>query len=558
MVSPHRPIAARSLAFAISTAVIASGICANAATAAPKKAKTTISGVVWADGDGDGVRDAGEATVAGARVVISRKAGSRFRTAKTVATSKKGAYKYTVQKGGTYQVLVNLPTGFSAYTQPNKGSDRLDSDVLTSGRSAALTLRVGGRSKRVDAGLRAAASAPTPLTGAAPPAAPAAPALPELLVPTTPPAPDPVPPTTPTPPTSVAVGNFVWSDTDRDGRQETGEPGLAGVRVELRSASGPLVAETTSATDGSFTLLAAPGTTYRLRVVLPAGRVFSPKNIGASDLDSDVFQTGASTSFSDFFTPSGPITDLDVGISDPGSSQLGNFTFFDANGNGIYESASETPLPGVTVNLWNESRSQIIASTVTSSVGVYALQAPRGVNYRLEFVRPAGYIASPKDAGSDDTVDSDIEQSGPNQYFTAPFLVGASTISTLDAGFVRPILLGNRVWDDNDADGIQDPGEPGLSGVIVQLWNSAKTQVIDDAVSSATGEYTLTAPGATSYRIRAVLPLRAAFSPKDAGTSDFLDSDINPTGAHLGFTDVLTYTPSFVSDVSNDIGIDLE
>jgi len=37
-----------------------------------------------------------------------------------------------------------------------------------------------------------------------------------------------------------------------------------------------------------------------------------------------------------------------------------------------------------------------------------------------------------------------------------------------------PVNIGNFVWDDLDQDGRQDAGEPGLSGVVVQLWNSAK------------------------------------------------------------------------------------
>ena len=37
-----------------------------------------------------------------------------------------------------------------------------------------------------------------------------------------------------------------------------------------------------------------------------------------------------------------------------------------------------------------------------------------------------------------------------------------------------PINIGNFVWDDLDQDGRQDAGEPGIAGVTVQLWNSAK------------------------------------------------------------------------------------
>ena len=41
--------------------------------------------------------------------------------------------------------------------------------------------------------------------------------------------------------------------------------------------------------------------------------------------------------------------------------------------------------------------------------------------------------------------------------------------ATIDAGFVRPAALGDYVWADTNANGIQDPGEPGLADVEVTL-----------------------------------------------------------------------------------------
>lgn len=35
-----------------------------------------------------------------------------------------------------------------------------------------------------------------------------------------------------------------------------------------------------------------------------------------------------------------------------------------------------------------------------------------------------------------------------------------------------PLEIGNRVWQDTDADGVQDPGEPGLAGVTVELYRN--------------------------------------------------------------------------------------
>lgn len=51
-----------------------------------------------------------------------------------------------------------------------------------------------------------------------------------------------------------------------------------------------------------------------------------------------------------------------------------------------------------------------------------------------------------------------------------------------------PIELGNRVWDDYDGDGIQDPGEPGLSGAVVGLYDGAG-ELIDTVTTDGDGNF---------------------------------------------------------------------
>ncbi|MCK5919795.1 MAG: hypothetical protein KAG66_02565, partial [Methylococcales bacterium] len=52
-----------------------------------------------------------------------------------------------------------------------------------------------------------------------------------------------------------------------------------------------------------------------------------------------------------------------------------------------------------------------------------------------------------------------------------------------------PLEIGNRVWLDSDANGVQDPDEPPLAGITVQLFDTDGVTLLATAVTDANGEY---------------------------------------------------------------------
>ncbi len=64
-----------------------------------------------------------------------------------------------------------------------------------------------------------------------------------------------------------SIGNRVWYDINGNGIQDQGEVGLAGVILELRKASGTLLATTATAKDGSYTFRSLPDDAYTVNVV---------------------------------------------------------------------------------------------------------------------------------------------------------------------------------------------------------------------------------------------------------------------------------------------------
>jgi hypothetical protein len=112
-----------------------------------------------------------------------------------------------------------------------------------------------------------------------------------------------------------AIGNRVWRDSDRDGIQDAGEPGLAGVTVILYNASGAPTAVTATDASGSYTFTNLTyGATYSVRFSPPAGYVPSPRDQGGNDaIDSDADPFTHQTP--PFALTSGlTVTDLDAGM----------------------------------------------------------------------------------------------------------------------------------------------------------------------------------------------------------------------------------------------------
>lgn len=253
----------------------------------------------------------------------------------------------------------------------------------------------------------------------------------------------------------------------------------------------------------------------------------------------------------------------------PTPINIGNFVWDDLDADGRQDTG-EPGMAGVTVQLWNSAKTLLIDQTVTDANGSYSLIAPTPGNYRVRVLLPGAQdFFSPKDqAGGDDLKDSDINPSGTNAGFTDVLVLPSNLISitSIDAGITKfrtptptrtptPINIGNFVWVDLNGNGVQDVGEPGLGGVNVQLWNSDKTWMIDQTYTALNGSYSLIAPGPGDYRVRVLPPSGASFGPKDQGGDDLKDSDINPSGANAGFTDVLTLPSNLISITSIDAAL---
>ncbi|TAK43538.1 MAG: T9SS type B sorting domain-containing protein [Saprospiraceae bacterium] len=91
-----------------------------------------------------------------------------------------------------------------------------------------------------------------------------------------------------------------------------------------------------------------------------------------------------------------------------------------------------------------------------------------------------------------------------------PTLGKANGLGDLEAMCLpAPLELGNFVWSDQDGDGIQDPGEPGINGVKVFLYKNGTA--VDSTITAGGGHYGFSsaASGSTNgvvYAVDSLLP----------------------------------------------------
>src|SRR5699024_3419488 len=83
---------------------------------------------------------------------------------------------------------------------------------------------------------------------------------------------------------------------------------------------------------------------------------------------------------------------------------------------------------------------------------------------------------------------------------------------TIDAGVILPgeCTVGDFVWVDEDADGVQDEGEPGVEGVTVELVD-AEGNVVETAITDAEGQYLFQGVECAEYRVQFTLPEDAGY-----------------------------------------------
>lgn len=295
------------------------------------------------------------------------------------------------------------------------------------------------------------------------------------------------------PPSSLS--GHVYRDDNNDGVRQNIEPMISGATVRLFDASGTLLNEIATDSQGFYQFTFLSKGTYRIEEETPQGFLDGKESIGriAGRIVGEIAGTDTIKSI---VLPSGMDgNDYDFGEILP-ASIAGN-VYEDADGDCIRD-PGEINLAGVVIEIL-DAQGQIIATQLTDEQGNYRFEGLTPGVYTLREKQPEGYIQGGQMAGN----------AGGNATITdiiSAIALGAGVNAT-DYDFCeqRVASLEGKVFADLNEDCIFDSDEAPIPGVRIELLD-AQGNVVETTLTDVGGNYRFINLKPGIYSVREIQP----------------------------------------------------
>ncbi len=214
---------------------------------------------------------------------------------------------------------------------------------------------------------------------------------------------------------------------------------------------------------------------------------------------------------------------------------------------------ARTPrIGGVTVTLSGQDANgnPVSAVTMTATDGTYSFTNLTTGVYTVTETPPMGYIG----AGVTPGIPTDGVVAGST--IAQVVIAGGQNLVNYDFGEVLPVTIGDFVWYDQNANGIQNTNDPGINGATLTLSGHTVygVPVTDHTTTSSNGAYLfIELPGTYTVTVDAsnfvVGGALASYTPTAVnapGSTTSNDSNPNPSGT----------TPGTLGNAGSDLTLD--
>lgn len=370
----------------------------------------SLGGFVYVDDNNNGIREAGEAGISGVTIGLTGTDDTGRTVALTVLTGSDGSYRFDNLRPGTYTITQTQPPGFL------DGRDTLGSLGGTAGndRFQNIVIRMGQHGTNYNFG--------------------------ELR--------------------PASLGGFVYVDADNDGIKSASEVGIGGVTVTLTGTDdlGNSVRLTqTTASDGSYRFDGLRPGNYTVSETQPDGYLDGKEAIGSA---------GGSLSGNDRISNvvlSSGVQANGYNFGELQAASIRGSVYSDLNNNGQRE-ATESGIAGVRITLTGiDDRGQTVNMTATTGAdGWYSFTGLRPGTYTIVQTQPSGWLDGLDTAGTHGGVVS-------NDRFADITLRSGDDATNYHFGELASSSLSGFVYRDKNNNGLRDPDEKGIEGVLITL-----------------------------------------------------------------------------------------
>lgn len=412
-----------------------------------------VSGVKFEDRNGNGVRDADERTLPGVEIRVVNASGVIVST----LTGPDGSFRICgLTDGDAFRVFEAVPFGF---TQTGPLDSNIGQRVFARNRSFIIE------------------SCNADVTGLA---------FGNQLIPN-------------------AVGGVKYEDLNDNGRQDPGEPPLAGVTITLTPAAGGTAQTTVTDANGNFLFTNLTPGNYVLTETVPSG--FTQTQPGTATGSIPVTLTAGGSSIANAF---GNFRGILTGT-------ISGAKFLDINGNGVRD-PGEAGQAGVTITLAGPA-GFASRTAVTGTDGTFSFTNLPFGNFTLSETVPAGFRQTAPAA--------------PGTIAASLFFLQSTSANNLFGNQAVGGSIAGTKFNDLNGNGIRDAGEPGLAGVTIRL--QPPTGVPLTATTDSAGNFSFTGLNAGTYVLSEVVPSGFVQTAPAAGTiSVTLAANQAVTGLLLG------------------------
>lgn len=301
------------------------------------------------------------------------------------------------------------------------------------------------------------------------------------------------------------VEGVAFLDVNYNGVRDEGEPGYAGVSLELyRVSGGELSGRTVSGEDGSYRFDSLRSGEYRLRAVLPNdGSMFTKVAEGA---EANVFahrEGRRENTVQPVTVGSGSSTRVLVGVATGAS--ISGVVYEDEDYNGVC-GGNERLLTGVRVRLVDAQGAEV-AAVSTAKGGAYTINGIMPGSYTIEVERRTGYGFTRLKPG--EPMGNHIVELKGEYGVTAPISVAmGDSISGINAGMLPSATVSGVLFSDDNDNGVRDGSESGMTDASVRLKSGDGEIDIVRAVAES-GDYFFDGVMPGSYTLTFLLPEHA-------------------------------------------------